>query len=350
LFLPGARGAVFALGGLAVLIALARFLLLRGKVKGSEAMLAGRQSVLKQDVGRIRAKFSNLQQAMNKAGFSTDLDKIEDMLAGYRDYNQLGYEQAILQKRLAERMAADRLTAELTEVKAELGALGARIDQLKESQPFLAHYCADELVRLTRQQKELENRVADLGKELQEAETSLMQARVYAESPQPLVEEIAVLEAREATLARKKDALALGITTLRVCLQEYRSQFLVRFSQEIAQNMAAISGDRYQEVILDEKFSLKIKTREGYWAGLEQLSQGTQDQLYFAVRLALGQFLSGKKNLPFILDDPFHNFDARRLDRALGLLKTISSTHQIILCSHREDYSESARNGLVHRL
>ena len=350
LFIPGGRWALSVLSGLVLLATVSRFLLLRGKAKRSEAAFTGRQSALKQDVGRIKARFSGLQQALSGAGLSSRFDQVEDMLADYRNYQQLKQEKAILCERLAERMTATRLDAELAEVKAELGALGTKIDRLKDSLPFLVEYSAEDIVRLSQQQKELANKVSALGKELKNAESSLMQARLYAETPQSLVEEIAVLEARQASLARKKGALALGITTLRECLEEYRSGFMVRFSQEIAQYMATVTGERYQEVSLDEEFSLKVKTPEGYWAELDQLSQGTQDQVYFAVRLALSQFLSGKKNLPFILDDPFHNFDVNRLSRAMELVKVISSTRQIIVCSHREEYSQWAGDALVNRL
>lgn len=68
---------------------------------------------------------------------------------------------------------------------------------------------------------------------------------------------------------------------------------------------------------------------------IEQLSQGTIDQMYFALRLALIRLFSeaGKTPLPVILDDSLVHFDEDRLREALRILGKLSGEHQIFLCT-----------------
>ena len=71
--------------------------------------------------------------------------------------------------------------------------------------------------------------------------------------------------------------------------------------------------------------------REPLWR-----SEGTTDQLYLALRLAVAQ--ERTPDAPLILDDAFVRFDDTRLQAALGLLKEIAEEKQVILftCQSRE--------------
>ena len=71
----------------------------------------------------------------------------------------------------------------------------------------------------------------------------------------------------------------------------------------------------------------------------EQLSQGTADQLYLAVRLAICEMvLPSDKAVPILLDDALVNFDDQRMAAALDYLLEVSAHHQILLftCPKRE--------------
>ena len=65
-------------------------------------------------------------------------------------------------------------------------------------------------------------------------------------------------------------------------------------------------------------------------------SEGTTDQLYLALRLAVAQELT--PDAPLILDDAFVRFDNTRLQAALELLQEIAEEKQVILftCQSRE--------------
>ena len=82
------------------------------------------------------------------------------------------------------------------------------------------------------------------------------------------------------------------------------------------------------------------------------LSQGTADQLYLAVRLAIcDTVLPPERSIPVLLDDALVTFDDERMAAALDYLVELSETRQVILftCQTRElRYLASAHPGRYH--
>ena len=78
------------------------------------------------------------------------------------------------------------------------------------------------------------------------------------------------------------------------------------------------------------------------------LSQGANDQLYLAVRLAICEkVLPKEKSIPLFLDDTLTNFDETRMAAALDWLKEEAKTRQILLftCQSREAvYLQNEKN------
>jgi uncharacterized protein YhaN len=70
----------------------------------------------------------------------------------------------------------------------------------------------------------------------------------------------------------------------------------------------------------------------------ERLSSGTYDQLYLAIRIALGEKILKQDRGFFILDDPFIRSDAERLDKQIDTLSKMSSWGwQILYFSAKEE-------------
>ena len=67
------------------------------------------------------------------------------------------------------------------------------------------------------------------------------------------------------------------------------------------------------------------------------MSDGTRDQLYFALRLAaLELHLEQTQALPFIADDLFINYDDARAKAGLEALSNLARKTQVIFLSHHE--------------
>jgi uncharacterized protein YhaN len=70
---------------------------------------------------------------------------------------------------------------------------------------------------------------------------------------------------------------------------------------------------------------------------LAGLSDGTQDQLYLALRLAsLEKFSADGEPLPLLVDDALVNFDNNRARAALKVLGDLAAATQVIFFTHHQ--------------
>ncbi|MFD2703957.1 ATP-binding protein [Salibacterium lacus] len=90
-----------------------------------------------------------------------------------------------------------------------------------------------------------------------------------------------------------------------------------------------------------------VEDNRGFRFTPEELSRGTAEQLYLSLRLALAESYHHNQTLPFILDDPFVNFDRERQSMVFSLLTNLSSRRQILYftCEHIPE----SPSGIRHR-
>ena len=103
---------------------------------------------------------------------------------------------------------------------------------------------------------------------------------------------------------------------------------------------SALTGGAYDRVSLSRVFEAQARPAGTLLPrSALALSQGTADQLYLAVRLALcSLLLSGAEKAPLVLDDALCNFDDRRAGLALQVLLDTAQERQVLLvtCQGRE--------------
>ena len=76
----------------------------------------------------------------------------------------------------------------------------------------------------------------------------------------------------------------------------------------------------------------------------ENLSRGTQDQLYFAIRFGVLDLISNQEEpCPGLLDEPFAAYDRVRLGEAFEVLAEETARRQILLFTCREDLLDQAQ-------
>jgi uncharacterized protein YhaN len=111
--------------------------------------------------------------------------------------------------------------------------------------------------------------------------------------------------------------------------------------------LSEVTDGAYNELLINREMQISVRipqTKALNEAPESQLSQGTVDQIYLALRLAMVQCISENgEQIPMLLDDPFANYDDARLARAMKLLRRISSTNQILLFTCRQDVVRAAK-------
>lgn len=152
-----------------------------------------------------------------------------------------------------------------------------------------------------------------------------------------LREELAKVEARIEELETYYSAAVLAQELLIKAKQELQRRFAPRISQRAQEIFAALTGGRYQRIALAEDLSVSTAAEgEDIMRGCLWRSDGTADQMYLALRLAVAEELT--PHAPLILDDAFVRFDDGRLKEALNILNQTGEDMQVILftCQSRE--------------
>ena len=101
--------------------------------------------------------------------------------------------------------------------------------------------------------------------------------------------------------------------------------------------LPSISGGAYTEVSVDPAdLSVKVKeARTGQWRKALLLSEGTREQIYLLLRVAMAQHLvTTGETAPLLLDEVTAQADGDRREAVLCMLHELSRERQVILFSH----------------
>ena len=132
-------------------------------------------------------------------------------------------------------------------------------------------------------------------------------------------------------------ALELALTALNAATTELQRRFAPRISKRAQELFGQLTGQRYDRLALSSDLSLNAGAQEEDTLRPAQYrSEGTVDQLYLALRLAVAEELT--PDAPLVLDDAFVRFDDVRLAAAMDILRTLGENKQVILftCQSRE--------------
>lgn len=142
---------------------------------------------------------------------------------------------------------------------------------------------------------------------------------------------------RIARLEETYGALAIAQETLAQAQAQLQRRFAPRITKQAQKMLSQMTDGRYHSLTMGEDFSLQAG------AGQEETlhdalwrSDGTMDQLYLALRLAVAEELT--PNAPLILDDALVRFDDQRMEAAVEILREMAQKKQVICftCQGRE--------------
>ena len=132
-------------------------------------------------------------------------------------------------------------------------------------------------------------------------------------------------------------ALEIAQEALREATTSLQRRFAPRISKRAQELFGKLTGGRYQRITLGEDLSLNAcAENEDTLRSSQWRSDGTVDQLYLALRLAVAEELT--PDAPLVLDDALVRFDDQRLASAIEILEEASQNKQVIIftCQGRE--------------
>lgn len=159
-------------------------------------------------------------------------------------------------------------------------------------------------------------------------------------------------EAIQEELDRRRaeyDALGAALAALEQAHSGLQARFSPALNRRAGELLAELTGGKYDKVALTQQFEALAEERDGLQPRRAlTLSQGTADQLYLAVRLAVCELvLPAEEPCPLVLDDALANFDDGRCALALEALARLGEERQILLftCHSREARLAEGREG-----
>ena len=132
-------------------------------------------------------------------------------------------------------------------------------------------------------------------------------------------------------------AIDLAQETMADLSSSIRDSFGLYLNKEASQYITGITGGIYDSMSIDENLNVFLNTKAKL-VPLENVSSGTMDQVYLALRLAAAKLLQGSgSGFPLIFDDSFTQYDDERLKTALEWLASAYSGQIIIFTCHRRE-------------
>lgn len=208
----------------------------------------------------------------------------------------------------ADAFAAALETAERSVVEAELGDVRAALDRVEAA-------------------------LGDANQRVGAAEATLAQLDGGARANELTMQ----LESKRAELRTCVEQYAV-VTLARALLEKQVARFgerhQPRMIEELSALFAALTEGRYRRVYprLDDDGTFVAVRADGVEVTPAQLSTGTREQLWLAVRLAyVRQYCDAAEPLPLVLDDVLVNFDAARARATLAVLAEFAKKTQVLL-------------------
>ncbi len=261
--------------------------------------------------------------------------QVETLLQGYESaLNQkkeltirLASEAKNFEERLAGRTMAD-LAVVLEGFHAEEKDLNKEPGMMEKEEETLEF----KLKELTEERLAIEKKITGM--------ESTINSRFQDVRDLARVEEELLLAAQQIkSYEEVLEVLDLIKDVLAEAFQELQNSFGPILNSKVGFILQEITGGKYGEVKVAENYSISIKECTESVRDLNFFSNGTLDQVYFALRLGIiALAYSQERKLPLILDDTFIQYDDERLATVLTYLLKYAEQHQVLLftCHRRE--------------
>ncbi len=161
-----------------------------------------------------------------------------------------------------------------------------------------------------------------------------------------LEERVKELEAKVARMTFAEDAVKLAIEQLERAEGEIHNSLAPVLAQGLESRLPKLTHRRYQRAWVDPAdLSMHVAAANTErQIPVENLSQGTQEQIYVCLRMVLAQALSPRgEALPLFFDDPTVNSDDHRCFALLDTLLELCETSQVVIFSHERRVVEWAQ-------
>lgn len=189
---------------------------------------------------------------------------------------------------------------------------------------------------MERKQKEAQQEYHSL---LEERNELYQKCKKLEQNPEDLELQLQELERQNQDMQEYYDALSLAYEAMNETALELRQSFGPKLNEKTAAYFKQLTGGAYEDVLVQSDYGIMaLKKGDISYRSYKYLSQGTIDQAYFALRMALIEIISTEtagQRLPLFLDDIFMQYDEARTKNGVEFLKEYAKNGQVILFTPR---------------
>lgn len=179
--------------------------------------------------------------------------------------------------------------------------------------------------------------------ELEKKLEHLTSCKDQVESLRPVLDE-------NERLREEISAIELALETMTNLSATIRDSFGLYLNKEASDLIDGITGGIYSSMSVDENLNVFMNTKHKL-VPIEQVSSGTMDQVYLALRLAAAKLIqSAHDEMPLIFDDSFVLYDDERLRTALRWLSGVHRGQIIIFTCHQREAQMMTANQIAYHL
>lgn len=227
------------------------------------------------------------------------------------------------------------------DIRIKIDILEDELMHLKESQKSQLNVTESKKISNDFTIQDINDKIMSLNNELDKSNKNILYTEEQIDECRQAIVDLENLNQERESLNIKihnaktrLDALNISQNILTMAFEELKHEFAPQLAKEASVILSEITGGKYNSVLTDDNFSVKLKTGDGYNNGLFY-SRGTYEQIYLSMRFALLKIAVKDKILPAFLDDAFGFYDDDRFINVLKYIIKESHNRQIFLSSCR---------------
>lgn len=264
--------------------------------------------IKQETMGQQQLQWANLQQTLQelyqKLGVK-DVAMLQQRRDAQRHINDLQREANMLEEQLKG--------ADLHELAAQAAIATDDKPAMTDQQTILQ--------RIQDEKNQLNQKLAEINVQLQNLQTD----NTIEHQQQVVANQVAVVNQQLTQYFVDR----LGSEWIKQALNAAIADRLPNLLAQAGTFLRQLTDNHYQ-TIQQTKTLLKVVRNDGKILGVNQLSKGTAEQLYVALRLAFVKNVTATLQLPLLIDDAFVDFDEQRRQTMLTLLADLASSEQQI--------------------
>ena len=239
---------------------------------------------------------------------------------------------------LNERRTAARQAAQYEETlhqdHPDWEAMKSEIEEIVANEDAAIEFTDEDIVRMEARLEQIDQELKELVAERIEKTKDVEQ--LHSQRPIDSIEsEIALMNRRRLDLQERRDRLQLLANLIKRADHQFRMKHQPEVIRLAGEYLAHVTGGRYSRLGMDEETG-RLMVYEGdsdrAYPVAPPLSQGTCDQIFLAIRLAIIDYLDdGRERIPVFLDEVFVNWDAARRKNVYGIIRKMSEKRQVFL-------------------